>query len=428
MKLKFILNKTSRDLVKNLTLTNREKFWLVEYIQPILKNKCIVVNCSKKYFFNSLFQQITYPQILFFGFLIIFRNSKKFDFCSKIISQSIESYSLVQLINLHDSLKNQIYKPIFLRKKVCFDDLIVQECLRLILNKIYNFQNTPHDVLQKIKLSYSNWNFGLEVKLNSYDLKIHFVLKYLKQNIKDKKFISLISQFYNQKFVSKAYISILFSIYLSKFDLYIKKEIQKFQQQYKKIFYIRYINEFIIILYGTYTFMVLIRNKIKTWLITKLQIKPQKIFIKKFKKQSIYFLGFILYFRKHKLRITVDKNKIKNHLKNHDFLYKNKSLQKNIWIKFSDFQIVLFYNKFLQKIFNYYYFHLNTRKQLYWIYYIIKTSCVKTLCMKYKQRTMKQIFHKYDKDLTINKFTNQKISFPSIKELTTNFRKIQIAV
>ena len=419
MKLKFILNKTPRDLLKkNLTLTNREKFWLFEYIQPVLKNKGILANCSKKYFFNSIFHQLIYPQMLFFGFLTIFKNSKKFDFCSKIFLQSIDNYSLVQLINLHDLLKSQIYKPIFLKRKICFNDLIVQECLRLILNKIYNFPNSPHDALHKIKTSFLNWNFGLEMKLNLYDLKIHFLLDIFKQNIKDKKFLNLFSQFHNLKFVSKAYISTLFNIYLLKFDLYVEKKIQ---QQYKKIFYIRYINELIITLYGTYTFMVLIRNNIKIWLITELQIKSRKIFIKKFKKQSLCFLGFTLYFQKHKLRITVDKNKVRNHLKNQAFLYNNKSLQKNIWIKFSDFQIILFYSKFLRKIFNYYYFHISTRKQFYWIYYIVKTSCVKTLCMKYKYRTMKQIFQKYDKDLTINELANRKISFPSIKELKINF-------
>lgn len=420
MKLKLILNK---NFPKNVSLSNREKFWLVEYIQPVLKNKYIVSNCSKKYFFNSTFYQLIYPQMLFFGFLTIFRNSKKFGFCSKIFLQSIETYSLTQLINLHDLLKNKIYKPMFLKKKFCFDDLIIQECLQLILNKIYNFQNSPQDVLQKIKISYLNWNFGLEVKLNLYDLNISFFLDIFRQNIKNKKFFNLILQFYNQKFFSKVYISTLFSIYLSKFDLYIQKEIQK-SQQHKKIFYIRYRNEFIITLYGTYTFMVSIQNKIKTWLITELQIKPQKICIKKFKKQSLCFLGFTLCFQKNKLIITVDKTKVKNQLENQTFLYKNKSLQKNIWTKFSDFQIVLFYSKFLRKIFNYYFFHINTRKQLYWIYYIVKTSCLKTLCMKYKQRTMKRIFHKYNKNLTITELRNQKIiSFPSLKELITNFQK-----
>nr|AYC65732.1 hypothetical protein [Udotea sp. TZ0819] len=425
MKFKFLLNKNKEallDLVENSTLNNREKFWLVEYIQPVLKNKCIAANCSKKYFSNSIFYQLISPQMLFFGFLTIFRNSKKYNFYSKTFSQSLENYSLAQLINLHDSLKNQIYKPIFLKKKSCFDDFLVQECLRLILNKVYNFQNSPHVALEKIKISCLNWNFGLKVELNPYDLKIHFLLNIFKRNIKDKKFINLVSQFHNLKFVSKAYILTLFSIFLSKLDLYIEKEIekQKLHQQHKKIFYIRYRNELIITLCGTYTFMVLIRNKIKTWLITKSIVKPQKIFIKKLKQQSLCFLGFTLCFQKHKLRITVDKTKVRNQLKKHAFLYKNQSLQKNTWVKFSDFQIVSFYSKFIRRIFNYYYFYINNKKQLYWIYYIIKTSCVKTLCMKYKKHTMKQIFQKYDKDLTINEVPNRKIYFPSIKELTTS--------
>lgn len=430
MKFKFLLNKNKEitlDLVENLKLSNREKFWLVKYIQPILKNKCIAANCSRKYFFNSLFYQLISPQMLFFGFLTIFRNSKKSNFYSKLCSRSFGNYSLAQLINLHDSLKNQTYKPMFLKKKSCFDDFIVQECLRLILNKVYNFQNSPQAALEKIKVSCLNWNFGLEIELNPYNVKIHFLLNIFKRNIKDKKFLNLVSQFHNQKFVSKTYILTLFIIYLSKLDLYIEKEIQKLQQQHKKIFYIRYRNELIITSYGTYKFMVLIRNKIKTWLITKSAVKPQKISIKKLKQQSLCFLGFTLCFQNHKLRIAVDKTKVRNQLKNHAFLHKNKSLQQNTWVKFSDFQIVLFYSKFIRRIFNYYLFHINNKKQLYWIYYIVKTSCVKTLCMKYKKRTMKQIFQKYDKNLTINELSNQKIYFPSIKELTTK-PEIQIAV
>nr|BBD21603.1 Reverse transcriptases (RT) with group II intron origin; type II intron maturase [Rhipidosiphon lewmanomontiae] len=424
MKLKFFLNKNKEaflNLVNNSTLNNREKFWLVEYIQPVFKKKSITVNCSKKYFFNSLFHQLISPQMLFFGFLTIFRNSKKSNFYYKIFSQSFENYSLAHLINLYDSLKKQIYKPMFLNNKSCFNDFIVQECLQLILKKVFNSQNSPQPKIALEKIKASNligyWNYGLEVELNPYDFKIHFLLSILKQNIKDKKFLNLVLQFHNRKFLSKAYILTLFSIYLSKFDLYIEKEIQKYQQQHKKIFYIRYGNELIITLYGNYIFIVLIRNKIKTWLITKSVVKPQKIFIKKLKKQSLCFLGFSLFFQKHKLRITIDKIKVRNQLKNHSFLHNNKSLQKNTWVQFSDFQIVLFYSNFIRRIFNYYYLHINNKKQLYWIYYIVKTSCVKTLCMKYKKRTMKKILQKYDKDLTI---PNQNIYFPSIKELITN--------
>ena len=317
-------------------------------------------------------------------------------------------------MDLHYSLKNQIYKPC--KRCGCVDDFIVQECLRLILNKVYNFQSSPQDALQKIKTSSLNCNFALEMQLNPFDLKFHLLFNIFKRNIKDKKFLNLLAKFRNKKLLSKAYILTLFNIYLLKFDLYIEKEIQKLssvlKQRQKKIFYIRHVNELVITLNGTYTFTVLIRNKIKTWLITELLVKPQKICIKKFKKQSLCFLGFIFkYLHKRKLLITVDFSKISAELKNYAFLHKNKSMHKNTWANFSDFQIILLYSKFIRRIFTYYYSHVNTHKELYWIYYIVKTSCVKTLCMKHKQHTMKQIFDKPKYD-TIQKF-------PSIEELKT---------
>nr|YP_009519577.1 hypothetical protein [Udotea argentea]AYC65552.1 hypothetical protein [Udotea argentea] len=414
MKFKFLFN-------KNSILNNQEKFWLIKYIQPIIKNS-IPFNYSKKYLLNRIFYQLINPQMLFFGFLIIFKNSKKLNFYSKVFVQSVENYSLSQLINLHYSLKNQTYKPLNKKLYLKVDDFIVQECLQLILNKIYNFKNSPQDTLQKIKIFSLNGNFALEVQLNLFDLKIPLLLDILKQNIRDKKFLNLLSKFTNQTTLSRTYILTLLNIYLFKLDFYIEKEIKKlpliFQQLQKKIFYIRYINELVIIIDGTYTIMVLIKNKIKTWLITELLVKPKKIFIKKLKKQSLHFLGFTLkYFKEHKLIITIDQDKLITELKNHAFLHKSKSLHKNIWVNFSDFQIILIYSKLIRRIFNYYFFHINTRKQLYWIYYIIKQSCIKTLCMKHKQRTVKQIFKKYDKNLTIHGFGNRKISFPLLNEL-----------
>ena len=182
----------------------------------------------------------------------IFLKKNVMNIYKKIINKKY-IFSVVNYINIEKlKKKKQIIIP-------NYSNLIVQEMIRMILEAIYEpiykppnkdkelnnyfrLNKSPHDAIKELKQNSQKMEFCLEGKIVEAYSNVHHkkLTQILKEKIKDKKFIKLIKQvlkcgvmqeiqYYDTllKISQKRIISfMLFNIYMSKFDEYIKKKIQ----------------------------------------------------------------------------------------------------------------------------------------------------------------------------------------------------------
>lgn len=205
-----------------------------------------------------------------------------------------------------------------------------------------------------------------------------------------------------------------------------------------KITYCRFADDWILVIDGPKQLAILIKNKIQTWLKTylKLELSEEKTKITNLKNEWAHFLGFSIKIQKKHKRIkkvtinnktftkrtgagntivTIDINRLVNRLKTKRFMHPKKkytSYHKPEWTIFEDKRIIILYKQVIYGIFNYYKESINIKNELYFIYYILKSSCAKTLASKFKLHYTKKIFNKYGPNLQIGK---QYI--PTFKEL-----------
>ena len=226
--------------------------------------------------------------------------------------------------------------------------------------------------------------------------------------------------------------------------LKIKNELQKIESKdkktiYHKITYVRYADHWIMTICGTRSLTQLIKNKLETFLKTNLALplSPDQMIITNLHKNWAYFLDFRLKVQKKEeqikkihpintkkisdIIITIDIKRLRLRLRNFSFLHHkkpNKSMHQSSWTALSDYQIIQKYRKIIIEIFNDYQDIVTVDDELNWIYYIIRTSCAKTLAMKYKTRTINKIFKKYGSHLKVLHPNNQiQLQFPTLKEL-----------
>lgn len=226
--------------------------------------------------------------------------------------------------------------------------------------------------------------------------------------------------------------------------LKIKNELQKIESKDKKtihhkITYVRYADHWIMTICGTRSLTQLIKNKLETFLKTNLalQLSPDQMIITNLHKNWAYFLDFRLKVQKKEKQIkkihpintkkisdiiiTIDIKRLRLRLRSFSFLHhkkSNKSMHQSSWTALSDYQIIQKYRKIIIEIFNDYQDIVTVDDELNWIYYIIRTSCAKTLAMKYKTRTINKIFKKYGSHLKVLHPNNQiQLQFPTLKEL-----------
>ena len=209
-----------------------------------------------------------------------------------------------------------------------------------------------------------------------------------------------------------------------------------------KMTYVRYADHWIMTIFGTRSLTQLIKNKLETFLKTnlELQLSPDQMIITNLHKNWAYFLDFRLKVQKKgkqintkkisDIIITIDIKRLRLRLRGLSFLHhkkSNKSMHQASWTALSDYQIIQKYRKIILEIFNAYQDIVTVDDELNWIYYIIRTSCAKTLAMKYKTRTIKKIFKKYGSHLKVLHPNNQiQLQFPTLKELKGFSQKSKI--
>lgn len=200
-----------------------------------------------------------------------------------INKDTIDGMSLIRINILIEKLKNQSYQPnparrIYIPKKngklrplglPTFEDKLVQEVVRRILENIYEHQfsdnshafrpnRSCHTALKQIKNTFTGTRWFIEGDIKGFfdNIDHHTLINILRKKIKDEKFINLIWKFLRAGYVEDwifhktfsgtpqgGIISpILSNIYLNELDHYIDEYTTKFNKGDKRKYNIIYHN------------------------------------------------------------------------------------------------------------------------------------------------------------------------------------------
>lgn len=326
-----------------------------------------------------------------------------------------------------------------------------------------------HSALKSIKYQFGGVKWCLKADIDSNFLNISHVtlLKILGERIACSKFLALIKNYIkagyveNKKFhdshlglFQDSVISpILNNIYLHKFDIFMEelrvsfskgkqgreatnyrrtqylisklddpKRIKKLQNDlwkgesknpvdhnFKRLIYIRYVDNFVIGIIGSRLDTMAIQEKIGVFLKNKLDLtlSNQKTIITNFSKDPIFFLGTFIkgsWERNKQVRLTsrvVLKAPIFNIFektaKNSFFKKRAEEfVPTNVGrlINLDHADILGYYNSVICGVLNYYFFS-NNRKSLGSFVHGMKMSCARTLALKYKLRHASKVFRKF---------------------------------
>ena len=194
---------------------------------------------------------------------------------------------------------------------------------------------------------------------------------------------------------------------------------------FKRLKYIRYADDFVILIIGPLGDAEKIKERIRDFLLNKcgLTLSLEKTVISNIQTEGFKFLGAECrrasmtknHVVKHKdrtirattrLRVNIDLTKVYKKLVSIKVAtWDNKNLQvprgtaNNALINFSHAEIISWYNSKIQGIQNFYSFAGN-RKRLHLVFWILASSCALTLAKKHKMSSMGQIFKKFGRNLT----------------------------
>jgi retron-type reverse transcriptase len=208
-------------------------------------------------------------------------------------------------------------------------------------------------------------------------------------------------------------------------------------QSLVRIHYVRYADDFIVGVEGSFTLAKTILEKIELWIEDKLGLKlnPEKTKITKYSHKPVKFLGYSLMAphikgaekplerlkvagrtisRRKKLRIRfyMDYEKVINRLKTNGIIMKRtrhdahgkkvfRGTFRGNLVNLDHADILRYYNSILRGLYNYYNF-VSNMNQLAYVSWLITESCCLTLARKFKLRTMATTFRKFGKDLGCN--------------------------
>lgn len=219
------------------------------------------------YKFERLYKVLFNEEMYYTAYQNIY--SKVGNMTAGVDGKTIDGMNISRIEQLIDTLKNETYQPnpskrTYIPKKngkkrplgiPSFDDKLVQEVIRMILEAIYegSFEYTSHgfrpqrschSALIGVQQSFTAVRWFIEGDIKGFfdNINHEVLINILKERIADDRFIRLIRKFLNAGYVEdwvfhKTYSGtpqggiispILANIYLDKFDKYIKEYISQF--------------------------------------------------------------------------------------------------------------------------------------------------------------------------------------------------------
>jgi group II intron reverse transcriptase/maturase len=198
-----------------------------------------------------------------------------------------------------------------------------------------------------------------------------------------------------------------------------------FDPKFKRLHYIRYVDDFVVGVIGSREETIKIQNKIKVFLKNELKLilSPEKTLITHFSKEPIFFLGTYIKgtWEREKKLINVKRNGItrKERMTSRTvlkapikLLFEKATLNGFFKKRHGEFiptkvgrcinleheDILRYYNSVIRGVLNYYSF-VNNHKSLGSFVHGLKFSCARTLALKYKIRHASKAFKKFGSKL-----------------------------
>lgn len=228
---------------------------------------------TSSYRFERLYRILFNEEMFYIAYQRIY--AKEGNMTEGSDGQSIDNMSLSRIEKLIASLKDESYQPqpsrrVYIPKKngkmrplgiPAFDDKLVQEVIRMILEAIYegHFEYTSHGfrpnrschtALAQIQKSFSGAKWFIEGDIKGFfdNINHDILIGILKERISDDRFIRLIRKFLNAGYIEdwkfqKTYSGtpqggivspLLANIYLDRLDKYMKVYITKFDKGEKR--------------------------------------------------------------------------------------------------------------------------------------------------------------------------------------------------
>jgi group II intron reverse transcriptase/maturase len=213
---------------------------------------------------------------------------------------------------------------------------------------------------------------------------------------------------------------------------------------YKRIMYVRYADDFVILLVGTLKDAEKIRSMIKEFLLNQCGLMEKTIITRL--RDGFHFLGAFCFKEDNNSIFNQSKNQLKvkitrratlrlrvdapikvlvQKLINYGFARRNKKgkvLAKGIthMVHQDHFTIVKYFNSKIRGILNFYSFAGN-RSLLHRVFSILRQSCALTLARKFKLRTMRKAFSKFGFDLRDSE-TDMKLTIPNSLKRISDFK------
>nr|AZP40192.1 hypothetical protein [Ulva flexuosa] len=208
----------------------------------------------------------------------------------------------------------------------------------------------------------------------------------------------------------------------------------KYDHDYVRIHYVRYADDFIIGVEGSYQTAKLILYEVENWINDELKLKlnPEKTGIVKYSEKPVKFLGYTLKAsqpkgaqkplerlktagrtitrrRKFRIRIHMDYPKILSKLLTKGFIKSRTNHEKHDQreyrgtfrgnlVNLDHADILRYYNSVTRGLYNYYDFAGNVR-HLAHVCWLLEESCCLTLARKFKLKTMAATYRKFGKGL-----------------------------
>lgn len=205
----------------------------------------------------------------------------------------------------------------------------------------------------------------------------------------------------------------------------VKNSKDPFDQNFKRLCYVRYVDDFVVGVIGSREDAVELEKKIRTFLKNKLRLtlSSEKTFITHFSKRHITFLGTLIKgtWEREKKLVVVKRNGVSRKEKvtsrtvlkapikllfekatlNGFFKKRNNKFVPTYvgrCINLDHEDILHYFNSIIRGILNYYSF-VNNHKSLGSLIHGFKFSCARTLALKYKLRRASKVFRKFGSNL-----------------------------
>lgn len=339
----------------------------------------------------------------------------------------------LEIDELIRKIKKETYIPETMKNgsRESLGDMLVQEVVRLLLQAIYepiffDFSHgyrpgkSCHTALLEIRKMCRGTNWAITGKniFNSTDTKV--LLEVLARKISDGRFLELIKNFIKMGYLEArpsnsiagfpqvtTICSVLINILLHEFDKYIFKVIS---QSSVKIRYVRYADEFIVLIAGAKKLADDLQKKVEGFLENKLNLRSDKVLVTNLLDTSVRFLGYELVRTANNnfVQLLVPADIIHEKLK--PFTKKTKPIHHSARVNLTVTLILNYYNAEIKNLYCYYSLAEDVGKKVGKFKYYHYYSLLKTVALKERCSILK-IIKKYGIEVKMTRQTDTKKVF-----------------